>query len=411
MNVLSKAAPPAQPGVSRQLGAKCVIDLSNPVCDIVTEGFSGAEPIGRWTDGTRAELSLPVPPGNDPVLIFTFEVRAFVDGARLPQQRAIVTVNAVAAAEWSLRENIMRRRVLVIDRKSTGKSGKVRIGFDVPDCAQPSALDLGPDQRFLGIMIQRITIESAAERPPAEAMIWHYGRPVGGEAAKSFDKRIETGFWSRFITGPHVLDIGFRGYEGEVVPIVEGAIGVDLDYPGYDGRRLPFADGSQDAVFSSLGSASHASVATSSPSFRTRRSTSVASGRPRAGMTTINGFTVRPRCCRNSSPRSRRTPIACDCWRKTTTSIGTATARTCTRSAATRLSWSSRKSRPPRGAWRSNGLRTAPGGTAPCRGNGGARPLPARRRPRPSLRVRAGSRSATRHRRSGRAIRPLPRPR
>jgi SAM-dependent methyltransferase len=74
---------------------------------------------------------------------------------------------------------------------------------------------------------------------------------VGGEAAKSFDKRIETGFWSRFITGPHVLDIGFRGYEGEVVPIVEGAIGVDLDYPGYDGRRLPFADGSQDAVFSS----------------------------------------------------------------------------------------------------------------------------------------------------------------
>lgn len=81
-----------------------------------------------------------------------------------------------------------------------------------------------------------------------------YGRPVGPESRKTFDAKLESGFWQRYITGPDVLDIGFRGGGAEkldVVPIVEGAIGVDMDYPGYDGRTLPFATNSQDAVYSS----------------------------------------------------------------------------------------------------------------------------------------------------------------
>ena len=48
-----------------------------------------------------------------------------------------------------------------------------------------------------------------------------------------------------------MLDVGFKGYDGGVVPIVDGAIGIDLDYPGYDGLTLPFPDDSQDAVYSS----------------------------------------------------------------------------------------------------------------------------------------------------------------
>ncbi len=83
--------------------------------------------------------------------------------------------------------------------------------------------------------------------------LWNIGREVGVEARKTYDEKVRSGFWSRFITGPAVLDIGFRGRVGEttVVPIIEGAIGVDLDYPGYNGRTLPFEAESQDAVFSS----------------------------------------------------------------------------------------------------------------------------------------------------------------
>jgi SAM-dependent methyltransferase len=53
------------------------------------------------------------------------------------------------------------------------------------------------------------------------------------------------------LTGPAVLDIGFKGHIDDAVPIIEGAIGVDTDYPGYDGRILPFHTESQDAVYSS----------------------------------------------------------------------------------------------------------------------------------------------------------------
>ena len=74
---------------------------------------------------------------------------------------------------------------------------------------------------------------------------------VGTEAAKSVRRRLQDGFYGKFLSGTAVLDIGYRGGNEENVPITKSAIGVDLDYPGYDGRRLPFPDSSQDAVFSS----------------------------------------------------------------------------------------------------------------------------------------------------------------
>ena len=76
-------------------------------------------------------------------------------------------------------------------------------------------------------------------------------RPVGEEARKSQARRRESGFTQRYLSGANILDIGYRGYIEDVVPIVPQAIGVELDYPGYDGRTLPFPEHSQDAVFAS----------------------------------------------------------------------------------------------------------------------------------------------------------------
>jgi SAM-dependent methyltransferase len=78
-----------------------------------------------------------------------------------------------------------------------------------------------------------------------------FGWPVGGEAGKTFQVKLVSGFFSRYVRGPVVLDIGFKGGTASPVPIFPHAIGVDLDYPGYDGRRLPFDDGSVDTVFAS----------------------------------------------------------------------------------------------------------------------------------------------------------------
>jgi SAM-dependent methyltransferase len=59
------------------------------------------------------------------------------------------------------------------------------------------------------------------------------------------------GFLEKYMSGPNVLDIGYKGYLDDVTPILPHAVGVDLDFPGYDGRILPFATHSQDAIFSS----------------------------------------------------------------------------------------------------------------------------------------------------------------
>jgi SAM-dependent methyltransferase len=76
-------------------------------------------------------------------------------------------------------------------------------------------------------------------------------RPVGPEVRKTIQSRIESGFFTKFMSGPNVLDIGFRGSNPLNQPIVPHAIGVDRDFPGYDGKTLPFSDQSQDAVHSS----------------------------------------------------------------------------------------------------------------------------------------------------------------
>src|SRR5207302_3823156 len=75
--------------------------------------------------------------------------------------------------------------------------------------------------------------------------------PVHGEVGKTFALRLTNGFFRRFLSGPVILDIGFRGASMDAVPILPHAIGIDLDYPGYDGLALPLAESSVDTVFAS----------------------------------------------------------------------------------------------------------------------------------------------------------------
>lgn len=84
-----------------------------------------------------------------------------------------------------------------------------------------------------------------------------YYKKVGEESRKTWlDKVNNKGdicFWQKYTKGRHGkgLDIGYKGYLDNVVPILPTAIGVTLDYPGYDGVTLPFDDNSQDFVYSS----------------------------------------------------------------------------------------------------------------------------------------------------------------
>lgn len=77
-----------------------------------------------------------------------------------------------------------------------------------------------------------------------------WGKRVGCESRRSFLTYLKEGFFDRFMQGVGI-EIGYRGYENDVHPILPECIGVDLDYPGYDGKTLPFETGSVNYVYSS----------------------------------------------------------------------------------------------------------------------------------------------------------------
>jgi SAM-dependent methyltransferase len=75
--------------------------------------------------------------------------------------------------------------------------------------------------------------------------------PATGEASRTFKEKLRNGFFSAYMSGEVIIDVGFRGQYQNPVPILPHAIGVDLSFPGYDGTTLPFSDSSIDAVYSS----------------------------------------------------------------------------------------------------------------------------------------------------------------
>lgn len=214
-------------------------------------GFSAIEPAGIWTDGPAARIRFMKPQGLTDDLLLILRVLPFVCG-HTAQQVVDVAVNGSAVATWRLVDPFFRWRPLLIERALIEPSDIVEIRLSIPTCVQPSATGTSDDPRFLGVMVNSISWEATSRDQYERSFLSHLGRPVGEEARKSYDQKILSGFWSRYVTGPRVLDIGFVGQlGGTALPIFEGAIGIDLDYPGYDGRILPFETGSQDAIYSS----------------------------------------------------------------------------------------------------------------------------------------------------------------
>ena len=54
-------------------------------------------------------------------------------------------------------------------------------------------------------------------------------RRVGTEARKTYSLKVQNGFIDKYLSGAAILDIGYKGYERDVLPIVPQAIGVDVD--------------------------------------------------------------------------------------------------------------------------------------------------------------------------------------
>ena len=49
-------------------------------------------------------------------------------------------------------------------------------------------------------------------------------RPVGFESRKAYAARCASGFWSRYLVGPVIVDIGWRGGVADACTICDGIV-------------------------------------------------------------------------------------------------------------------------------------------------------------------------------------------
>jgi SAM-dependent methyltransferase len=226
-------------------------------------GFAPPEPHGSWTNSQDAQLIFAVDPAWGGDILMTLEIAAFLHPSKLTEQRITASINGVSTGTWTIREPGWHQRPIILPAVEREGVETISLGLAIPTSQAPSELGIGADTRRLGIIVRRILF-SAMPAAPAyvnEATTARFtpGRRVGNATRRTYDEKIGSGFWARYVTGPRVLDIGCKGNdaagvpldEGAGLPLIETAIGVDLDYPGYDGRTLPFPSESQDAVYSS----------------------------------------------------------------------------------------------------------------------------------------------------------------
>lgn len=249
----------------RHLSVPAILDLSGAGDQegLGLHGFAPPEPHGRWTDARDAQILFAIDPDCLDDVLLTLELAAFLDPQKLPEQRIAVSVSGVSCGTWTIREPGWHERPIVLPVLERRRGETITLGLTIPTSRAPADLGLGPDVRMLGIMLRRLWFSvMPAPRSYAvqsAAITLTPGRRVGNATRRTYDEKIRSGFWARYITGPRVLDIGCKGNDASGVPLdadaglplIESAIGVDLDYPGYDGATLPFPSESQDAVYSS----------------------------------------------------------------------------------------------------------------------------------------------------------------
>lgn len=230
------------------------VELNSPALErhVIFRGLSEPEEHGRWTVGPRVRLAFRLPYRPEGGAVLRLESLGCVVRGKVDEQVVEILAHGQPVSRWHVTSPVMAARTLALPPEAIEADGSVVLELRIATCVEPAALGLGEDRRLLGLLLRRLAWGEQPVRRPHDLLAERF-RPVGRESRKSFADKIASGFWTRFVTGPAVLDIGFQGgaAPGSVVPIVPGAIGVDIDYPGYDGRILPFADNSQDAVYSS----------------------------------------------------------------------------------------------------------------------------------------------------------------
>lgn len=137
-----------------------VFDLSETGQGLQLEGFSGVEPIGRWTDNPTARIILPMT-GNWPAtILFEIDVWPCVS-PKSHLQTVEIFVNGIKKEEREFTrhfsQNILKFSVFLQNEE---RGAPLILGFGIKEPVQPSFYNMANDDRHLGIMIRKIKLSA-----------------------------------------------------------------------------------------------------------------------------------------------------------------------------------------------------------------------------------------------------------
>ncbi|GAB4335769.1 MAG: hypothetical protein Kow0099_08370 [Candidatus Abyssubacteria bacterium] len=152
-------------------GAPLEFGWSGNYMEYEAEGWSDPEGEFTWTDGTSANLLIPLQPTETDIELKT-RLRPFLVPGKLDSQRIIVRVNGEQVAEWTLTHESTARRGLwelltraavfhehtAVIPKRLLQDSHALITFELPDAVRPIDLGASDDQRTLGAAIKSIVL-------------------------------------------------------------------------------------------------------------------------------------------------------------------------------------------------------------------------------------------------------------
>ena len=115
-----------------------------------TTGWSVTEEKFTWSEGTSAQLQIPVPATTDAVTL-KMRIAAMVKPPELPFQPVEIFINDQKITEWQVAET--SEVVARVPPDLTKDGGVLSIDIKTPKATSPKALGISADPRVLGVCV------------------------------------------------------------------------------------------------------------------------------------------------------------------------------------------------------------------------------------------------------------------
>lgn len=150
---------PPLPGEMPRVATETRIDFTSQSANsFLWYGWSGAEPTHRWSEEPEAALIFAAEPGND--IKLQMKVGAYLANGKLPQQELILWLNGERIETLALKEGAALVYTVVLPGKLLER--KNILVFELPDAKSPTSLNVGSDERTLGVRVEWMVLQPKA---------------------------------------------------------------------------------------------------------------------------------------------------------------------------------------------------------------------------------------------------------